>query len=742
MSLATFAPQLVPERDWGRRYVRLCPDAASRLGLALGDLLEVALHGENPGEPTESAGASGLRAIGRLMPAYREWRGTATVQLDPGIWRTLSLPPEPASGTPVSVRKAAGRPATQVELRAETALSPAAEARLATELDGLPLRAGEWLLLPTGDAAAIALQVLVTEPPGIAVVQAATQVTWSGQRKGGSNPGTGSLRPAPARAASEAGYHRIGGLDQALERVRELVELPLRHPEVFARLGIDPPRGILLYGPPGCGKTLIARAVAAEAGAHFFLINGPETIHKFYGESEAQLRRVFEEARKRAPAIVFIDEIDALAPKRDRVTGEVEKRVVAQLLALLDGVEARTGVIVMGATNLPNALDPALRRPGRFDREITIAPPDRAGRRQILGIHTSRMPLASDVNLEGLAGQTPGFVGADLEALCREAALASLRRAAAAGDPALSGPLAVTAADFAGARAQIRPSALREVWAEIPAVSWDQIGGLEQVKQELWEAVEWPLLYGPQMREFGLAPARGILLEGPPGCGKTLLAQALATAARASFLSVKGPELLSRYVGDSERAVRELFARARQAAPAVLFFDEIDSLLPRRGNEHDSGVGRQVLGQFLTELDGVEDAADVFVLAATNRLDLLDPALVRPGRFDRVVRIPAPDAPARRSILQIHLAARPVAEAVDWERWAGGTEGWSGAELEQMANLAARRAFTRQLAAAGRQFIQDEDLAAAWAEVRRQRQERSGAVPLHTGREETHVESE
>jgi transitional endoplasmic reticulum ATPase len=513
----------------------------------------------------------------------------------------------------------------------------------------------------------------------------------------------------PAAAApAPLSYEDIGGLKRQLERVREIVELPLRYPELFERLGIDAPKGVLLYGPPGCGKTLLARAVAHETEANFFSVNGPEIIHKFYGESEAHLRKLFEEAARRAPAILFLDEIDAIAPRRERVVGDVEKRVVAQLLALMDGLSRRQHVVVLAATNLPGALDPALRRPGRFDREISIPIPDQHGRQEILEIHSRGMPLAPDVELVRLAAITHGFVGADLEALCREAGMIALRRLLPAID--FSRPyvpdevlarLAVTMNDFREALHEVEPSAVREVFVEVPNVAWGDVGGLEEIKSRLQEAVQWPLAHPELFQSLRLAPPKGALVCGPPGCGKTLLAKALATEAGVNFVSVKGPELLSMYVGESERSLRDVFRKARQAAPCIIFFDEIDALAATRsGGGNDAGVAARVLSQLLTELDGIEELKGVFVLAATNRPDLLDPALLRPGRFDLRLDLPLPDRAAREKIFEIHLRGRPVEPASTAASLAEATDGLSGAEIEAVCRRAAMATIAQRLAAA------------------------------------------
>ncbi|MDA0288154.1 MAG: AAA family ATPase [Proteobacteria bacterium] len=490
----------------------------------------------------------------------------------------------------------------------------------------------------------------------------------------------------------------VGGLGERMERILELVELPLQRPEVFERLGIRPPTGVLLHGPPGCGKTLIARTLAKIAGVRFFSISGPEIINKYYGESEARLRKLFDQAQREAPAILFIDEIDALAPKRDQSFGDLEKRVVAQLLTLMDGLDDRGQVIIIGATNRPNALDPALRRPGRFDREIEIPVPDQQGRREILEIHTQPMPLTKGVDLDDMARRTHGFVGADLASLCREAALQALRRVLKKTPVTQldSGSIKVGLPDFAAAFREVEPSALRETVISVPNVKWEEVGGLSTVKSRLIEAVEWPLRYGHLFAQAGLRPSRGILLVGPPGCGKTLLAKALATESQANFVAMKGADLHSKYVGESEQRLRDIFRRARQAAPCILFFDELDAFLPARGMMGlDAAVSERILAQFLVEMDGIEELKGVLVLGATNRVDRLDEAILRPGRFDEIVKFAPPDAMEREEILKIHLKQKPLSDEVDANYLAGLTEGWSGAELSAACNRAALLAVQR-----------------------------------------------
>jgi len=510
-------------------------------------------------------------------------------------------------------------------------------------------------------------------------------------------------RAPPEREISipKVTYEDVGDLEYAKQRIRELVELPLKFPELFRRLGIDPPKGVLLYGPPGTGKTLLAKAVANEANAYFIAINGPEIMSKWYGESEKKLREIFEEAKRHAPAIIFIDEIDAIAPKRGEVIGEVEKRVVSQLLTLMDGLQSRGNIIVIGATNRPDALDPALRRPGRFDREIELVVPNKEARYEILKVHTRGVPLAEDVDLEKIAEITHGYTGADIAALVKEAAMSALRRVLPkinleekALDPKILDELVVTMDDFKQALKEVRASGLREVAIEIPNVKWDDIGGLKEVKKKLQEMVEWPLKYRDIFKYAGLKPPKGILLYGPPGTGKTLLAKAVATESGANFIAVRGPEILSKWVGESEKAIREIFRRARTYAPAVIFFDEIDAIAPRRGSGiGDSRVTERIVSQLLTEMDGLEELHDVVVIAATNRPDLLDPALLRPGRFDRIIEVGLPDKEARKEIFKIHLSKHKniLAEDLDKlaEKLAEITEGFSGAEIEAVCKEAA-----------------------------------------------------
>jgi len=505
----------------------------------------------------------------------------------------------------------------------------------------------------------------------------------------------------------EVTYEDIGGLQEAIKKIREMVELPLKHPEIFEALGIEPPKGVLLHGPPGTGKTLLAKAVANETAANFILINGPEIMSKYYGQSEENLRKKFEEAEKNSPSIIFIDEIDAIASKREESRGEVERRVVAQLLALMDGLKSRGKVVVIGATNIPNELDPALRRPGRFDREMEIGVPDKEGRLNILKIHTRNMPLAKNVNLKEFAEITHGFVGADLSSLAKEAAMTLLRRIYPELKLEEDQPiptevlekLQVSKKDFIDALKVVRPSALREVFIEVPNIKWDDVGGLDDVKQELIEAVEWPLKHPGVFTRMGIKPPKGVLVYGPPGTGKTLLAKAVANESKANFILVKGPELLSKWVGESEKAVRKIFEKARQTSPTIIFFDEIDSLAPRRGVSSDSHTSERVVNQLLTEMDGLVDLHNIVILGATNRPDILDTALLRPGRFDRIILVPSPNKKARLEIFKIHTKGMPLSKEVNLEELASETEGYVGADIEAVCREAAILALRKDIKA-------------------------------------------
>jgi transitional endoplasmic reticulum ATPase len=511
----------------------------------------------------------------------------------------------------------------------------------------------------------------------------------------------GSVPKAGAKGVPRISYEDIGGLRNEVQKVREMIELPLRHPEIFERIGIEAPKGVLLHGPPGTGKTLLAKAVASETNANFYSIGGPEIMSKFYGESEERLREVFKEAQENAPSIIFIDEIDSIAPKREEVSGDVEKRVVSQLLTLMDGISSRGKLVVIGATNRPNALDPALRRPGRFDREIEIGIPDEQGRLDILMIHTRGMPVTEDVDLASMARVTHGFVGADLEALSKEAAMRSLRRVLPEINleqpniPAeILNKIKVTKQDFDEALRDVQPSAMREVLVQKPNVKWEDIGGLQTVKEELAEAIEWPLKHADLFAKADVKPPKGILLHGPPGTGKTMIAKAVATTSEANFISIKGPELISKWVGETEKGVREVFRKARQAAPCVVFFDELDAIAPRRGAGLEGGahVTERVVSQMLTEMDGLEDLKGVVVIGATNRQDIIDEALLRPGRFDRMLKVPVPDKEGRKQIFQIHTKKKPLDKSVDLDRLVEMTEGMTGADIASLVNAAAMTA--------------------------------------------------
>jgi len=672
-------------KDVGRALARLDPQDLERFEVEIGEIVEV---------------VGKRRTVCKAMPAYKEHRGQSRILMD-GLSRDNAGTGLDES---VQVRKVASAPAQRVVLTPTTVTPTERDLNyIGGLLDGLPVVEGDWIRATLFGSRHADFQVEATTPRGPVMIHPTTVLVVS------------KARPEEAEKARLLSYEDVGGLKHQLQRVREMIELPLRYPEVFQRLGIDAPKGVLLYGPPGCGKTLIARIIAHETEANFFPINGPEIIHKFYGESEAHLRKIFEEATRQGPSIIFLDEIDAIAPRRERVVGDVEKRVVAQLLALMDGLTKRQNVIVIAATNIPQALDPALRRPGRFDREISIPIPDRKGRLEILEIHRRGMPLAEDVDLPHLAAITHGFVGADLEALCREAAMICLRRILPNIDFSLTqipyeqlSKLEVTREDFLAALREVEPSAIREVFIEVPDVRWQEVGGLEEVKKKLVEAVEWPIRYADLFEKAGVKPPKGILLSGPPGCGKTLLAKAIATESQANFISVKGPALLSMYVGESEREVRDIFRKARQAAPCIIFFDEIDALIPTRdAAPSDSHVATRVLSQFLVEMDGIEELKGILVLGATNRLDMIDPAILRPGRFDLVFEIPPPDCLGRKEIFAVHLRNKPLAGEMGTDQLAAQTEGFTGADIEAVCHRAGLEAVRRVVEAAKEQSIDE-----------------------------------
>jgi len=665
------------KKDVGRAYARMDPEDMKRIGVSNGDIIEI----------------RGKRiTVAKVMPAYKDVRGKARVQLD-GISRENA-----GCGLDETVEvKDIPWSAAQRVVLVPVNISPDKRDLdyIGSLLDGLPIQAGDAIRATLFGSRTANFKIESTVPPGPVMINPTTQLII----------GKSKSRKGTEKNASIS-YEDIGGLGSQVQRIREMIELPLRFPEVFERLGIGAPRGVLLYGPPGCGKTLIARAIAHETEANFFSVSGPEVIHKFYGESEAHLRKIFEEAAAKGPSIVFLDEIDAIAPQREKVVGDVEKRVVAQLLALMDGLNQRQNLIVIAATNIPNALDPALRRPGRFDREIIIPIPDKNGRMEILGIHSRGMPLAMNVDMPRLAEITHGYVGADLEALCRESAMICLRRLLPDIDFNMTQipydqlkNLEIGMDDFMFALREVEPSAIREVFIEVPNVKWDDIGGNRAIKKRLVEAVEWPLKYPEIFQKAGTRPPKGILVSGKPGCGKTLLAKAIANESHVNFISVKGPELLSKYVGESEKGVREIFKKARQASPCIIFFDEIDALVPtRNAASSDSHVGERVLSQFLAEFDGIDELKGVLVLGATNRVDMLDAAVLRPGRFDEIVEIPLPDENDRREIFQIHLQHKPFEIKNRLEDLARDSEGFSGADIAATCNRAALMAIRKKVA--------------------------------------------
>ncbi len=661
------------QRDVGRSIARIDSETMKSLGVTVGDVIEI------KGKKETAA---------KAWPAYPEDQGQGLLRIDGFIRKNSGA----SINEFVSVRKA------EAEYAVALKLAPV-DIRISVDSDFVrfvkdrlidrPATRGDTLLIMMLGHS-VPFLVVNTRPNGIVKISPTTEISIMSE-------------PVPEmEMPSRTTYEDIGGLGEEIRRIREMVELPLRHPEIFQRLGIDPPKGVLLHGPPGGGKTLLARAVANESDANFYAINGPEIMSKFYGESEARMRKMFEDAEKNAPSILFIDEIDAIAPKRSEVTGEVERRVVAQLLASMDGLKGRGNVIVIGATNRPDAIDPALRRPGRFDREVEIGIPDRDGRFEILQIHTRGMPLAEDVELKQIKDITHGYTGADLEALCREAAMKALRRYLPQIDledkripHEVLDKMEVTNQDILDAFREVTPTAMREVYIEAPNVPWDEVGGLEEVKQSLKEAVEWPLKNPEMFKRLGITPPKGILLYGPPGCGKTLLARAVATESEANFISIRGPEVFSKWVGESEKAIREIFRKARMAAPSIIFFDEFDALVPSRGAGGDSRVTERVISQLLTEIDGLLTLQNVLVIAATNRPDLIDPAVLRPGRFDRRVYVPAPTEEARLKILEVKTKDVPLDDSVSITDLASRMVDYSGADIESVVREAAIHALRR-----------------------------------------------
>lgn len=657
--------------DYGKRVVRMDSEARKDLGLTTGDVVEI------KGKKTTAA---------IVLPSHPADEGAKIIRMDGLLRQNAGV----GLGDRVQIRKAEVKEAKKIVLAPNqpSRYAPGFDQLVKKYLLGKPLLRGDVLSINLFGTP-FPFAVAQTMPQAIVLVSDTTEVT---------------LREEPVKELGKittTTYEDIGGLKDEVQKIREMVELPMRHPELFERLGIEPPKGVLIYGTPGGGKTLLAKAVANESEAHFITINGPEIVSKFVGEAEEKLRKIFSEAEENSPSIIFIDELDAIAPKREEVTGEVEKRIVSQLLTLMDGLKARGQVVILAATNRPNAIDPALRRPGRFDREIEIGVPDKKGRLEIMQIHTRGMPLAENVRLEEIAAKTHGFIGADLQSLCKEAAMKALRRILPKINledehipQELLDELRVTKDDFETAQREITPSALREVYIEVPNVKWEFIGGLEEVKKELKEAVELPLKHPEAFTKFGIRPVRGILLYGPPGTGKTLLAKAAATESEANFIAVRGPELLSKWVGESEKGIREIFRKARQAAPSIIFFDEIDAIAPGRtgGDSDGSRVTEKIVNTLLTEMDGMQSLKDVVVIAATNRPDIIDAALLRPGRFDKLIQIPQPDEPARRDILKVHSAKMPLDKDVDLADLAKKTEGYSGADLEAFCREAGMEA--------------------------------------------------
>jgi transitional endoplasmic reticulum ATPase len=662
--------EVAEQRDVGRKIARIDPKIAERLNVSTGDALELS--------------SLGKKSTVLSWPARESDRGKGLIRIDGYTRNKLDV----GMNDTIDVRKVESKDAKSITFAPTEPLRiVGAEEYLAEYLNGTLMTKGDTVPINVMGQR-IDLVVISTSPSGPVIINDSTKITVSEEN-------AKAVQISKEGGVPSITYEDIGGFRDEVARVREMIELPLRHPELFKRLGVEAPKGVLLHGPPGTGKTLLAKAVANETNANFYTIGGPEIMSKYHGESEERLRNVFQQAEKNAPSIIFIDEIDSIAPKRDEVSGEVERRIVAQLLSLMDGMSSRGKVVVIGATNRINAIDPALRRPGRFDREIELGVPDRNGRLEILQIHSRGMPLAKDVNLQKLADISHGFVGADLQSLSKEAAMRALRRILPEIDLASESipadtlkKIIVTMQDFTDVIKEMEPSAMREVFVEVPDVKWEDIGGLLSIKQELQEAVEWPLKYQGVFAYADATPPKGILLYGPPGTGKTLMAKAAANESEANFISIKGPELLSKWVGESEKGVREVFRKSRQAAPCIIFFDEMDAIAPIRGNNGDSHVTERVISQLLTELDGLEILTNVIVIAATNRPDIIDPALLRPGRFDRLLYVPPPDRDSRVQIIKIHTKKKPLADDIDIDELASHTDGYTGADIASLMSAA------------------------------------------------------
>jgi len=670
-NISTLKVAEAEQRDVGRKIARVDPDIAEALNIVSGDALELS--------------SIGRKTTVLSWPAKESDRGKGLVRMDGFIRNRLDV----GINDLVEIKVVESKIAKDITFAPTEPLRiMGAEEYLTEYLNGTLMTKGDTVPINVMGRR-IDLVVISTHPSGPVIINDTTEIVVSEES-------SKAVQISQEGTAASITYEDIGGLGDAVARVREMIELPLRHPELFKRLGVEAPKGVLLHGPPGTGKTLLAKAVANETNSNFFTIGGPEIMSKYHGESEERLRNVFQEAEKNAPSIIFIDEIDSIAPKREEVSGEVERRIVAQLLSLMDGMKSRGKVVVIAATNRVDAIDPALRRPGRFDREIEIGVPNRDGRLEVLQIHTRGMPLDKDVDLQKLADISHGFVGADLQALAKEAAIRALRRVLP--DINLSSEsipidtlrkIIVRMQDFMDVIKETEPSAMREVFVEVPDIKWEDIGGLSPIKQELQEAVEWPLKYLGIFTYADATPPKGILLYGPPGTGKTLMAKAAANESEANFISIKGPELLSKWVGESEKGVREIFRKARQAAPCIIFFDELDAIAPTRGGDHgDSHVTERVISQFLTEMDGLEILTNVVVIGATNRPDIIDPALLRPGRFDRILYVPPPDRESRIQIIKIHTKKKPLAEDFNVEDLADKTDGYTGADIASLSSAA------------------------------------------------------